>query len=139
MQNCNEVKPQRFLKYAHQRQEPNLGQKRQFQVVPKWKGKVAAEEGGGLWILGGIGSGNGLRVGDHLRIIHDNVIKDKAGKEVYRKPIEIGSMEVTDVSQPDHADQGKQKTIESGLPCNSYELLHYGFNTIYWQNFIIIN
>ena len=68
------------------------------------KGQVAAEEGGGLWILSGIGSTNGLKVGDHLRLIHDNVVKDKAGKEVYRKPIEIGSMEVTDVSQPDHAE-----------------------------------
>lgn len=68
------------------------------------KGQVAAEEGGGLWILGGIGSGNGLKVGDHLHLIHDNVVKDKAGKEVYRKPIEIGSMEVTDVSQSDHAE-----------------------------------
>jgi len=68
------------------------------------KGQVAAEEGGGLWILGGIGSGNGLKVGDHLRLIHDNVVKDKAGKEVYRKPVEIGSMEVTDVSQADHAE-----------------------------------
>jgi curli biogenesis system outer membrane secretion channel CsgG len=68
------------------------------------KGQVAAEEGGGLWILGGIGSGNGLKIGDHLRLIHENIVKDKAGKEVYRKPIEIGSMEVTDVSQPDHAE-----------------------------------
>ena len=68
------------------------------------KGQVAAEEGGGLWILGGIGSQNGLKIGDRLHLIHDNVVKDKAGKEVYRKPIEIGSMEVTDVSQPDHAE-----------------------------------
>lgn len=68
------------------------------------KGQVAAEEGGGLWILGGIGSQNGLKIGDRLHLIHDNVVKDKTGKEVYRKPIEIGSMEVTDVSQPDHAE-----------------------------------
>ena len=68
------------------------------------KGQVAAEEGGGLWILGGIGSANGLKVGDHLRLVHDNVVKDKAGKEVYRKSAEIGSMEITDVSQPDHAE-----------------------------------
>lgn len=68
------------------------------------KGQVAAEEGGGLWILGGIGSANGLRVGDHLQLVHENVIKDKAGNVVYRKPVDIGSMEVTDVSQPDHAE-----------------------------------
>ena len=68
------------------------------------KGQVAAEEGGGLWILGGIGSQNGLKIGDRLHLIHDNVVKDKAGKEVYRKPIEIGLLEVTDVSQPDHAE-----------------------------------
>ena len=68
------------------------------------KGEVAAEEGGGLWILGGIGSANGLRVGDHLRLVHENVVKDKSGNIVYRKPMEIGSMEVTDVSQPDHAE-----------------------------------
>ncbi len=68
------------------------------------KGQVAAEEGGGLWILGGIGSANGLKVGDHLHLIHENIVKDKTGKEVYRKPVEIGSMEVTDVSQPDHAE-----------------------------------
>ena len=67
-------------------------------------GQVVAEEGGGLWILGGIGSGNGLRVGDRLRLVHENVIKDKTGKVVYQKSIEIGSMEVTDVSQPDHAE-----------------------------------
>lgn len=68
------------------------------------KGEVAAEEGGGLWILGGIGSANGLRVGDHLHLNHENVVKDKAGTVVYRKSVEIGSMEVTDVSQPDHAE-----------------------------------
>src|SRR5665213_77266 len=68
------------------------------------KGQVAAEEGGGLWILGGIGSANGLKVGDHLHLVHENIVKDKTGKEVYRKPVEIGSMEVTDVSQPDHAE-----------------------------------
>jgi curli biogenesis system outer membrane secretion channel CsgG len=68
------------------------------------KGQVAAEEGGGLWILGGIGSVNGLKVGDHLHLIHENIVKDKAGKEVYRKSTEIGSMEITDVSQPDHAE-----------------------------------
>ena len=68
------------------------------------KGEVAAEEGGGLWIVGGIGSANGLRVGDHLRIVHENLVKDKTGKVIYRKPLEIGSMEITDVSQPDHAE-----------------------------------
>lgn len=68
------------------------------------KGEIAAEEGGGLWILGGIGSANGLKVGDHLRVVHENVIKDKTGKVIYRKPIDIGSMEVTDVSQTDHAE-----------------------------------
>ena len=60
------------------------------------KGEVAAEEGGGLWIVGGIGSVNGLRVGDHLRIVHENLVKDKTGKVIYRKPVEIGSMEITD-------------------------------------------
>lgn len=68
------------------------------------KGEIAAEEGGGLWIVGGIGSANGLKVGDHLLVVHESVVKDKAGKVIYRKPINIGSMEVTDVSQTDHAE-----------------------------------
>lgn len=68
------------------------------------KGSLVAEEGGGLWIVGGIGNANGLRVGDHLRLVHENVIKDKTGKVVYQKAVELGTMEVTDVSQPDHAE-----------------------------------
>ncbi|HXM94193.1 MAG TPA: CsgG/HfaB family protein [Candidatus Dormibacteraeota bacterium] len=68
------------------------------------KGQVVAEEGGGLWIVGGIGSATGLQKGDRLKLTRDNVIKDKAGKIVYRKPIDIGAMEVTDVSQADHAE-----------------------------------
>jgi curli biogenesis system outer membrane secretion channel CsgG len=72
--------------------------------LSKAKGEIAAEEGGGLWIVGGIGNANGLMVGDHLRIVHENLVKDKAGRVIYRKPVELGSMEVTDVSQPDHAE-----------------------------------
>jgi curli biogenesis system outer membrane secretion channel CsgG len=68
------------------------------------KGTVAAEEGGDLWILEGIGSANGLRNGDHLILVHENLVKDKAGKVVYRKPVTVGAMEITDVSQPDHAE-----------------------------------
>lgn len=68
------------------------------------KGEIAAEEGGGLWIVGGIGSANGLKVGDHLRVVHENLVKDNTGKVIYRKPIDLGSMEVTDVSQTDHAE-----------------------------------
>jgi curli biogenesis system outer membrane secretion channel CsgG len=68
------------------------------------KGTVVAEEGGGLWIVGGIGNANGLRVGDRLRLLHENVVKDKTGKVVYQKSVEIGSMEVTDVSQPDRSE-----------------------------------
>ena len=68
------------------------------------KGEVVAEEGGGLWIVGGLGSGVGLRTGDHLRVLHQSVVKDKTGKVVYQKAVEIGSMEVLDVSQNDHAE-----------------------------------
>src|ERR1017187_1898242 len=68
------------------------------------KGEVVADEGGGLWIVGGIGNANGLRVGDHLKLVHESVVKDKTGKVVYQKAVDIGSMEVTDVSQPDHAE-----------------------------------
>lgn len=82
------------------------------------KGQVVAEEGGGLWIVGGIGSGNGLRVGDHLRLVHDNVVKDKTGKVVYQKSIEIGSMEVTDVSQADHAEAKFMPGSGSGPSAN---------------------
>jgi curli biogenesis system outer membrane secretion channel CsgG len=68
------------------------------------KGQVVAEEGGGLWILGGVGSANGLIKGDRLKLTHENVVKDKAGKVVYKKSVDIGAMEITDVSQPDHAE-----------------------------------
>lgn len=68
------------------------------------KGQIVAEEGGGLWIVGGIGNANGLIKGDRLKLMHENVVKDKAGKVVYRKSEEIGSMEITDVSQADHAE-----------------------------------
>jgi curli biogenesis system outer membrane secretion channel CsgG len=68
------------------------------------KGQIVAEEGGGLWIVAGIGSANGLQRGDRLKVAHDNVVKDKAGKVVYKKSVDIGSMEVTDVSQADHAE-----------------------------------
>lgn len=68
------------------------------------KGQLIAEEGAGLWILGGIGSANGLMKGDRLKLMHDNAVKDKTGKVVYRKQVNVGSLEVTDVSQPDHAE-----------------------------------
>ena len=68
------------------------------------KGQLIAEEGGGLWIVGGLGSANGLQKGDRLKLEHDNVVKDRTGKVVYRKLVEIGSMQVTDVSQADHAE-----------------------------------
>jgi len=68
------------------------------------KGQLVADEGGGLWIIGGIGRADGLQKGDRLKLTHENVVKDNAGKVVYRKPMEIGSMEVTDVSQGDHAE-----------------------------------
>ncbi len=68
------------------------------------KGQLLAEEGAGLWIVGGMGSANGLQKGDRLKLTHENVVKDKAGKVVYRKPVDAGSMEVTDVGQPDHAE-----------------------------------
>ena len=75
-----------------------------LQNLAKAKGEIAAEEGGGLWIVGGIGKADGLMPGDHLRIVHENLVKDKTGKVIYRKPVDLGSMEVTDVSQPDHAE-----------------------------------
>ncbi|WP_348263932.1 LPS assembly lipoprotein LptE [Telmatobacter sp. DSM 110680] len=65
---------------------------------------IVAEEGGGLWILGGIGSADGLRVGDRLLIKHDNGVKDKSGKIIYHKLVDVGQMEVTDVGQADHAE-----------------------------------
>ena len=68
------------------------------------KGQILAEEGGGLWIVGGIGSGNGLQKGDRLKLMHENLIKDKSGKVIYRKSVDVGSAEVTDVSQADHAE-----------------------------------
>lgn len=68
------------------------------------KGQLVVEEGGGVWIIGGLGSTNGLQKGDRLKLTHENIIKDKTGKIVYRKPIDVGSMEVIDVSQPDHAE-----------------------------------
>ncbi len=68
------------------------------------KGQILADEGGGLWIVGGIGTANGLRKGDRLKVTHENVVKDKAGKVVYRKLVAVGSMEVTDVSEADHAE-----------------------------------
>ena len=68
------------------------------------KGQLVAEEGAGLWIVSGIGSGSGLQKGDHLKLTHENAIKDKSGKVVYRKAVDIGSMEVTDVSQQDSAE-----------------------------------
>jgi len=68
------------------------------------KGQIVAEEGGGLWIIGGLGSANGVQRGDRLKLTHENLVKDKAGKVVYRKPVDIGLMEVTDVSQADHAE-----------------------------------
>ncbi len=62
------------------------------------QGQVLGDEGGGLWILS-VGSSSGLRKGDHLKLTRDNIVKDQSGKEIYRKSIEIGSMEITDVSQ----------------------------------------
>ena len=78
--------------------------KASFEKLSSVKGTIAAEEGGGLWILSGLGSAVGLKVGDHLLLVHENVVKDKSGNVVYRKPVNAGSMEVTDVSQPDHAE-----------------------------------
>lgn len=68
------------------------------------KGQLLADEGGGLWIVGGVGNATGLRKGDRLQVTHENLIKDKSGKVVYRKPVHLGYMEVTDVSEADHAE-----------------------------------
>ncbi len=81
------------------------------------RGQIVAEEGGGLWIIGGIGSANGLQKGDRLTLSHESVVKDKAGKVVYRKPISVGMMEVTDVSQPDHAEAKLLPSL-NGVPAN---------------------
>lgn len=72
--------------------------------LSKAQGQVVAEEGGGLWIIGGIGKANGLQKGDHLRVVHENLVKDKSGNVVYKKPVDIGTFEVTDISQSDHAE-----------------------------------
>ena len=72
--------------------------------LSKAQGQVVAEEGSGLWIVSGIGRANGLQKGDHLRAVHENLVKDKSGNVVYRKPVDIGAFEVTDISQPDHAE-----------------------------------
>lgn len=72
--------------------------------LEKAKGQLVAEEGGGLWIVAGMGSANGLQKGDRLAVVHENVVKDAAGKIVYSKQVNIGSMDVTDVSQADHAE-----------------------------------
>jgi hypothetical protein len=45
-----------------------------------------------------------LQKGDRLALAHENVVKDAKGNVVYRKSANIGWMEVTDVSQPDHAE-----------------------------------
>jgi curli biogenesis system outer membrane secretion channel CsgG len=68
------------------------------------QGQLVADEGGGLWVVGGIGIANGLRKGDHLTLMRENVVKDSTGKVVYRKSAPIGAMEVTDVSEADHAE-----------------------------------
>ena len=64
---------------------------------------ILGDEGGGLWIVG-LGSANGIQRGDRLRITHENLVKDKAGHVIYKKPVEIGTMEITDVSMADHAE-----------------------------------
>ncbi len=68
------------------------------------KGKILADEGGGLWIVGGMGNGIGLQKGDRLQVTHENLIKDKAGNTVYKKQVQVGSMEVTDVGDADRAE-----------------------------------
>lgn len=75
-----------------------------IRALEKAKGQLVAEEGGGLWIVAGIGSANGLQKADRLVLSHENVVKDAKGNIVYRRPVNIGGMEVTDVSQPDRAE-----------------------------------
>lgn len=75
------------------------------EVKPEATGQVVAEEGGGLWIIGGLGSGTGLRKGDRLTVVHHTAITTPDGTPTgYFKDVTIGSMEVTDVSQKDHAE-----------------------------------
>ena len=76
---------------------------KEFELLGQAQGPILGEAGGGLWIVG-IGSASGLHKGDRLKVTHDNVVQDQAGKEIYRRPVEIGSMEVTDVSQPNAAE-----------------------------------
>jgi curli biogenesis system outer membrane secretion channel CsgG len=67
------------------------------------QGALLGDEGSGVWVVS-IGSGSGLQKGDRLKVTHENVTKDKSGNVIYRKPVEIGVMEVTDVSMTDHAE-----------------------------------
>jgi len=67
------------------------------------QGMVLGDEGGGLWIVG-LGSDAGLVKGDRLKLTHENIVRDKKGNILYKKAIEIGTMEITDISMGDRSE-----------------------------------
>jgi curli biogenesis system outer membrane secretion channel CsgG len=94
------------------------------------KGQLLGDAGGGTWIVG-LGASAGIQKGDHLIVTHDNVIRDKAGHVLYKKPLEIGTMEVTDVSMADRAEarllpsaSGTQRPQENDIVRVDVEYAH---------------
>ncbi|HEY6251237.1 MAG TPA: hypothetical protein VI685_14865, partial [Candidatus Angelobacter sp.] len=67
------------------------------------QGVVLGDDGGGLWIVG-LGSDAGLQKGDRLKLTHESVVRDKKGNVLYKKPVEIGTMEITDISMGDRSE-----------------------------------
>jgi hypothetical protein len=73
-------------------------------------GQVIAVVGGGAFIVG-VGSGQGIKVGDRLTVFAEQVTRDKQGQVVYREEQRIATLEVVDVSM---ADRARAKLVSDG-------------------------
>jgi len=66
-------------------------------------GTIVSDVGGGNFVIG-LSNASSLKVGDRYRVISETIIRDSAGKEVYRQKQQGGGvLEVVDVSQKDRA------------------------------------
>jgi curli biogenesis system outer membrane secretion channel CsgG len=64
-------------------------------------GHVIAEVGEAFFV--DLGSGHGLQKGDRLKVFTKEVTKDNQGRVVYEQEVEVGALEIVDVSMKDRA------------------------------------
>ncbi len=92
------------------KEEEERARKEALEKLRHVPGKVLAVSGDSLIVVS-LGSNNGIRVGDRLQILKENVIKDSKGNVVYSEDVPIGVLVVYKV-QPDRSLARKESGNE---------------------------